>query len=179
MAQLNFVQRRQIANLKGYSNFNNSARHDFFIKTISDVFPHASYKCPVNSCFEWLPSQLFILHHRYCPSYALGQSAIRIETGTLYNFHAPLTFVRLTLYFWPLIQNVLRFPTVLFVWMHVLYLFFNLDLYLLYIYNFIIYYFSTFIHYFWRAVYSLPILLVLKKLRKSLKHYFNMVINIL
>ena len=53
MAQLNFVQRLQIANQKGYSNFDNSARHDFFIKTISDVFSHASYKCPVNSCFEW------------------------------------------------------------------------------------------------------------------------------
>ena len=52
MVQLSFVQRLQIANLKGYSNFNNSARHDFFIKTMSDVFAHASYKCPVNSCFE-------------------------------------------------------------------------------------------------------------------------------
>ena len=24
-----------------------------FIKTISEVFAHASYKCPVNSCLEW------------------------------------------------------------------------------------------------------------------------------
>ena len=37
MAQLNFVQRLQIANQKG----------------LSDAFAHASYKCPVNSCFEW------------------------------------------------------------------------------------------------------------------------------
>ena len=58
MVQLNFVQRLQIANLKGYSNLDNSARHDFFIKTTSDVFAHALYKCPVNSCFEWASQML-------------------------------------------------------------------------------------------------------------------------
>ena len=25
----------------------------YFITTTSDVFAHASYKCPVNNCFEW------------------------------------------------------------------------------------------------------------------------------
>ena len=34
MAQLNFVQQLQLANQKGYSNFDNSARHDFYQNNI-------------------------------------------------------------------------------------------------------------------------------------------------
>ena len=33
--------------------FQHQALVTIFIPTISDVFAHASYKCPVNSCFEW------------------------------------------------------------------------------------------------------------------------------
>ena len=45
MAQLNFVQRLQISNQKSLVTI--------FIKTVSDVSAHASYKYPVNRCFEW------------------------------------------------------------------------------------------------------------------------------
>ena len=44
MAQLNFVQRLQISNQKSLVTI--------FIKTVSDVSAHASYKYPVNRCFE-------------------------------------------------------------------------------------------------------------------------------
>ena len=44
MAQLNFVQRLQISNQKSLVTI--------FIKTVSDVSAHASYKYPVNRYFE-------------------------------------------------------------------------------------------------------------------------------
>ena len=54
MAQLNFEQRLQVANQKGYSSFDTRIVLDMiFVKTIFDVFAHVLDECPVNSCFEW------------------------------------------------------------------------------------------------------------------------------
>ena len=76
-----------------------------FIKTISDVFEHASYKCPVNNCFEWA----CIIHVKRFTSYLKLLKLLIM--GFINNLKSKLqkTFTEATLFQWCSVETGWRF----------------------------------------------------------------------